>query len=392
MNLIILVHFTWWHTVCFPSFMRILHVFKHWHYVPVLKILIFFISLTLHSEAQKRKVIIDDDSFSLMHLMLLGADDVEVLGIASVTGNSWSGRIVPHVLRGLELIGRPNIPVVKGATYPLLNTEAQTKLWEALYGRLTWKGVWMKEWVEPTIQSLPEYYEVDDPVDVSWGNPTIQADLRIAANFLIEMVRTYPGEISIIAGGPLTNLALAQRLDPEFASLAKELVYMGASFNPQQVINNQAATDFAREFANSPRREFNIRLDPEAASITSRSPWPKITIIPVDPSTGTQLTTDLLNRAAHAAPKEMGKVLASWEPGFPLWDEIAAAVWLDPSLIIEKELLYVDYNTQFGPSYGDTLSWREHYQPNLGEQPATVIRKVDRLGLEALLIEKLANL
>lgn len=392
MNIIILVHFTWWHAVCFPSFMSIFHVFKHWQNAPALKMLLFLIIFTQYSEAQKRKVIIDDDSFSLMHLMLLGADDVEVLGIASVTGNSWSGRIVPHVLRGLELIDRPNIPVVKGATYPLLNTEAQTKLWEALYGRLTWKGVWMKEWVEPTIQSLPEHYEVDAPVDVSWGNPTIEADLRIAANFLIEMVRTYPGEISIIAGGPLTNLALAQRLDPEFASLAKELVYMGSSFNPQQVIDNQAATDFAREFANSPRREFNIRLDPEAASITSRSPWPKITIIPVDPSTGTQLTAELLNRAAHAAPKEMGKVLTSWEPGFPLWDEIAAAVWLDPSLIVEKERLYVDYNTQFGPSYGDTLSWREHYQPNLGEQPATVIRKVDRLGLEALLIEKLANL
>ena len=392
MNIIILVQFTWWHVVCFPSFMSIFHVFKHWQNAPALKMLLFLIFFTQYSEAQKRKVIIDDDSFSLMHLMLLGADDVEVLGIASVTGNSWSGRIVPHVLRGLELIDRPNVPVVKGATYPLLNTEAQTKLWEALYGRLTWKGVWMKEWVEPTIQSLPEHYEVDAPVDVSWGNPTIEADLRIAANFLIEMVRTYPGEISIIAGGPLTNLALAQRLDPEFASLAKELVYMGSSFNPQQVIDNQAATDFAREFANSPRREFNIRLDPEAASITSRSPWPKITIIPVDPSTGTQLTAELLNRAAQAAPKEMGKVLTSWEPGFPLWDEIAAAVWLDPSLIVEKERLYVDYNTQFGPSYGDTLSWREHYQPNLGEQPATVIRKVDRLGLEALLIEKLANL
>ena len=378
--------------MCFPAGMNLFYLFKKWHKVRKLNWLLVLIFVPLLAGAEKRKVIIDDDSFSLMHLMLLGADDVEVLGIASVTGNSWSGRIVPYALRGLELIDRLNIPVVKGATYPLLNTEAQTKLWEALYGRLTWKGVWMKEWAEPTVQSLPQYFEVDAPVDVSWGNPKIEADPRIAANFLIEMVRTHPGEISIIAGGPLTNLALAQRLDPEFASLAKELVYMGASFNPQQVIDNQVAADFAREFANSPRREFNIRLDPEAASITSRSPWPKITIIPVDPSTGTQLTAELLNRAAHAAPKGMGEVLATWEPGFPLWDEIAAAVWLDPSLIIEKERLYVDYNTQFGPSYGDTLSWREHYQPNLGEQPATVIRKVDRLGLEALLIEKLANL
>ena len=372
--------------------MNNLQVIKIWYNVRPLFCLLLLIFLPLLAGAEKRKVIIDDDSFSLMHLMLLGAEDVEVLGINSVTGNSWSGRIVPYALRGLELIDRPAIPVVKGATYPLLNTKAQTKLWESLYGRLTWKGVWMEEWVEPTIQSLPEYYEVDAPVEVTWGNPTIEADPRIAANFLVEMVRTYPGEISIIAGGPLTNLALAQRLDPEFASLAKELVYMGASFNPQQVIDNQVAADFAREFANSPRREFNIRLDPEAASIVSRSPWSQITIIPIDPSTGTQLTSELLNRAARAAPKAMGQVLATWEPGFPLWDEIAAAVWLNPSLIVQKERLYVDYNTQFGPSYGDTLSWREHYQPNLGEQPATVIRKVDRLGLEALLIEKLANL
>ena len=372
--------------------MNNLQVIKIWYNVRPLFCLLLLIFLPLLAGAEKRKVIIDDDSFSLMHLMLLGADDVEVLGINSVTGNSWSGRIVPYALRGLELIDRPDIPVLKGATYPLLNTEVQTKLWESLYGRLTWKGVWMEEWVEPTIQSLPEHFEVDAPVEVTWGNPTIEADPRIAANFLVEMVRTYPGEISIIAGGPLTNLALAQRLDPEFASLAKELVYMGASFNPQQVIDNQVAADFAREFANSPRREFNIRLDPEAASIVSRSPWSQITIIPIDPSTGTQLTSELLDRAARAAPKAMGEVLATWEPGFPLWDEIAAAVWLNPSLIVEKERLYVDYNTQFGPSYGDTLSWREHYQPNLGEQPAIVIRKVDRLGLEALLIEKLANL
>ena len=366
--------------------------FKILYFLRYILCLLFLLAFPLFALGEKRKVIIDDDSFSLMHLMLLGADDVEVIGIASVTGNSWSGRIVPYVLRGLELIGRTHIPVVKGATYPLINTEAQTELWEALYGRLTWKGVWMKDWAEPTIQSLPEYYDVDAPIEVSWGNPTIEADTRIAANFFIEMVRAYPGEITIIAGGPLTNLALAQRLDPEFASLTKELVYMGASFNPQQVINNAIASDFAREFANSPRREFNVRLDPEAASITSRSPWPKITIIPVDPSTSTQLTSELLSQAVLAAPSEMGEVLATWEPGFPLWDEIAAAVWLDPSLIVETEQLYVDYNTQFGPCYGDTLSWREHYQPKLGEQAATVIRKVDNFRLEKLLIENLANL
>ena len=347
---------------------------------------------TLFAETSKRKVIIEDDGFSMMHLMLLGAEDVEVLGIATVTGNTWANRIVPYALRNLELIEQTDIPVVQGALHPLLNTEKQTDLWEKLYGRLTWRGVWMREWVEPTIQNLPEYFTPEDPVEVPWGDPSIKPDPRIAAMFMIEMVRKYPGEITFVCGGPLTNLALAQRLDPEFASLAKELVYMGASFNPQQVLDNEVAADFAREFANSPRREFNIRLDPESASIASRSPWPKITIIPIDPSTGTQLTPELLAKCAEAAGGEMGKVLASWEPGFPLWDEIASAVWLDPSIVTGQEDLYVDYNTTFGPSYGDTLSWREHYQPNLGEQKATVIRSVDRAKLEAILLEKLGNL
>lgn len=349
------------------------------------------LALNLSAET-KKKVIIDDDSFSLMHLMLLGAEDVEVIGISTVTGNSWANRCTAFALRGLELIDRTDIPVFEGAMYPLMNTEAQTELWEKLYGRLTWKGVWMKSWVEPTIQSLPEYYGPDDPINIPWGNPTSEPDPRIAAMFLIESVRAHPGEISIIAGGPLTNLALAQRLDPEFASLAKELVYMGASFNPQQVLDNQVAAEFAREFANTPRREFNIRLDPEAASIVSHSPWPKITIIPIDPSTGTQLTADLLAKAAEASPKALGEVLQTWEPGFPLWDEIAAGVWLDSSLTTKQDSLYVDYNVQFGPSYGDTLSWHEHYQPGLGEQLADVVLEVDREQLEALLINSLGNL
>ncbi|KAK0357995.1 hypothetical protein LTR94_037119, partial [Friedmanniomyces endolithicus] len=81
------------------------------------------------------------------------------------------------------------------------------------------------------------------------------------------MVRRYPGEVTIIEGGPMTNLALAQRLDPAFAGLARELVYMGGSLNPQRVRDDRSARDFAREFVNTPRREFNIRFDPEAASI-----------------------------------------------------------------------------------------------------------------------------
>ena len=189
----------------------------------------------------------------------------------------------------------------------------------------------------------------------------------------------------------MTNLALAQRLDPEFASLAKELVVMGGSLNPRQVRDDRSSAEFAREYVNSPRREFNIRFDPEAASIVARSPWRKITVVPVDPSTATQLSADLLAKLAKAARPDIGGFLATWEPGFPLWDEIAAAVWLDPSLVTSKETLFVDFNTQFGAGYGDMLSWRAGYQPGLGEQSATVVRAVDPARMEALMVKLMAN-
>lgn len=354
--------------------------------------LLFALPLLTRAEATKRKILIDDDSFSLMHMMLLGSETTEVLGVVSVTGNSWANRVTAYVLRGLELVDRSDVPVAHGAMYPLLNTEASTERWEALYGRLLWKGVWMKSWAEDTLQTLPTYYGPNDPIDIEWGNPTTKPIPEIAANFLIETVRKYPGEVTIIVGGPFTNVALAQRLDPEFASLAKELVYMGGSFNPRQLLDNEVAEQFAREFANSPRREFNIRLDPEAASIAARSPWKKITVIPVDPSTETQLDKALLAKVQAAAPAAMHEVFENWEPGFPLWDEIASAVWLDPSLVVEKRTLYVDYNTQFGPSYGDTLSWSEGYQPGLGEQSAEVILRVDTEALVALLLKNVSNL
>lgn len=340
-----------------------------------------------HAQEGKRKVIIDDEGFSLMHIMLLQAPDVEVVGITSVSGNVWANRATAFQLRGLEQMGRTDIPVVQGATYPLVNSEKATDRWETLYGKLTWRGAWMKTWVEPTTQSTPPYFGPDDPPTLAWGNPTTKPADEIAANFMIRMVHKYPGEITIVEGGPMTNLALAQRLDPQFASLAKELVYMGGSFNPHQVLDNKYAADFAREFANSPRREFNIRFDPEAASIVSRSPWKKIIVVPVDPSTATQLTADLLAKASKAATNPgIKELIAHFEPGFPLWDEIAAAVWIDPSLVTEWDTLYVDYDTQFGAAYGDTLSWRELYQPGLGEQKAQVIRAVDPKKLDALIV------
>ena len=360
-----------------------------------LAVLLVALALCLPSPAvtaaEPRRVIIDDDAFGLMHYMLLNAPDVEVLGITTVSGNTWANRVTAQSLRGLEIQGDTHIPVVEGATYPLLNSERLTQHFEALYGKLVWKGAWMREWVEPTQQTAPPYFGPHDPVDLPGGNPTIAAADEIAANFLVRMVRRYPGEVTIFATGPMTNLALAQRLDPRFAELAKELVYMGGSLGPRQVLDNRSAAEFAREFVNSPRREFNVFWDPEAASIVARSPWRRIVMVPVDPSTATQITPELKARLAAVASPGLATAIAAQEPGFPLWDEIAAAIWLQPGLVRERASLYIDFDTQFGPGYGTTLSWSEHYQPGLGERKAEVILAVEPAGLYNLMEQLFAN-
>jgi inosine-uridine nucleoside N-ribohydrolase len=183
----------------------------------------------------------------------------------------------------------------------------------------------------------------------------------------------------------LTNLALASRLDPQFASLAKELVFMGGSFNPIAADNA-----FAAEYANAPRREFNFRWDPEGASIVLHEPWKKITQIPVDPTTHTFFKKEFFDRIAQGhAP--FAAYLKQYGQSYPMWDELAVAVWLDPSLVTRSEKLLVDVDTSFTASYGDTLSWSVGEGPGLGEQSVTVVLRVDVPRFETMAIGLLSR-
>lgn len=341
------------------------------------------VPVVAHAEAD-RMVIFDDDGFALAQWMVLKAPHVKVLGFATVSGDFWQKEATAYALRGLEIAGRTDVPVVQGATYPLMNSEKLTDRWEALYGKLVWKGAWMKKWVENTTQALPPYHPADVVPDLPWGNPKLKPSPENAAMFMIRMVHQYPGQISIIECGPMTNLALAQKLDPEFASLAKELVYMGGSLNPRQKLTSAASAQFAREFGNSPRREFNIRFDPEAASITMHAQWKRIVMVPVDPSTETEMSAEFVKDIA-SADTPIARIVKRSANNFPLWDEIAAAVWLDPSLIRSSADLYVDVNTMFSAQYGDILSWTEGYQPDVGEQKEKVVLTVDVPRMKALI-------
>jgi len=312
--------------------------------------------------AQKRKVIIDQDAAGPAGtdqqsiLLLIQSPQTEVLGITVVTGDQWLKAEVAHTLRMLELIGRTDIPVVPGAEYPLVRRKQETELWEQRYGSVAWVGAWT-----PRL-----YHPADDLGDIPEGKPSTKPSDEDAAHFLIRMVHKFPNEITIYAGGPMTNLALAISIDPAVAGLARELVFMGASLNPQ-------TTD--PEFINTPRREFNLWFDPEAAHIVLRAPWKKIVCTTVDISVKTRMTSELIDRIKAGnspAARYIGQHARLRGEYNYLWDELAAAAWLDPSLITKKETRFMDINLDRGAGYGDTLTWADRDKPKVEVQPVEI--------------------
>ncbi|HEV2732078.1 MAG TPA: nucleoside hydrolase [Terriglobales bacterium] len=311
-------------------------------------------SLTCWSQS-KRKLIIDQDAAGPAGtdqqsiLLLIQSPQTEVLGITVVTGDQWLKAEVAHTLRMLELIGRTDIPVVPGAEYPLVRQKEETELAEQQYGTFAWLGAWTPRFYHPPgeLGEMPE------------GKPTAKPADEDAAHFLIRLVHKFPNEIAIYEGGPMTNLALAISLDPEFPRLVKELVFMGGSLSPE-------TTD--PEFVNTPRREFNLWFDPEAAHIVLRAEWKKIVCTPVDISVKTRMTTELLNRIKvgnSPAARYVSQYARLHGEYNYLWDELAAAAWLDPTLITKKETRFMDVAIDHGAGYGDTLTWTERDKPKL---------------------------
>jgi len=361
--------------------------------LPTLLVIVLSLTCGLATAADssaRRKVIIDQDAFgpagSNMQaiLMLLQSKDVEVLGITIPSGDGWRDEEVSHTLRLLEIAHRTEVPVYPGAVFPLVNTQARNKHWEALYGKLFYKGAWTEVWpTEGTVRRSPYHADPSLVPPSPAGQPKIQPARESAANFLVRKVHEFPGQVSIVAAGPLTNLALAARLDPEFSSLAKELVFMGGSFKP-----TAAGNSFAAEYANAPRREFNMRWDPEAASIVLHEPWKKITEVPIDPTTATFFKPEFIQDVAKGqAP--FAAYLGQFGQSYPMWDELAVAVWLDPSISTRSTTLLVDVDTSFSAGYGDTLSWSLDEGPGLGERPVNVIFDVDVPKLERMTLSLL---
>jgi purine nucleosidase len=314
------------------------------------------------SAQPRRKVIIDQDcsgpgGSNLQTLaVMIQSPQVEVLGITVVSGDQWRDEEVAHTLRLLEIMGRTDIPVVPGAVFPLVRNREETLQWQDRYGKVAYAGAWDERWWhEPfVVPPLPE------------GQPTIKPSAEDAAHFLIRMVHQYPHQVTIYEGGPMTDLALAISIDPQFPELAEGVVFMGGSMGPQ--------TDDP-EFVNNPRHEFNFWFDPEAAQIVLRAPWKKIVCTPTDISIKTRLTPAIIKQIEAAGTPLARYVAHFFQPGPGsdyMWDELAAAAWIDPSLITKRETRYMGVDLDLGAGYGNTLTWTENDKSRLRAQPVEV--------------------
>lgn len=292
-------------------------------------------------------------------LTLVNSPQTEVLGITIPTGDAWRDEEVQHALRLLEIIGRTDIPVVPGAVFPLVNRKEFIVQWETQYGRVVYQGAWN------TGTPVHGPYEIPPMPE---GAPAAKASKEDAAHFLVRMVRQYPREVTIYAAAPLTNLAQALALDPHFAELAKELIVMGGAIHP--------VTDDP-EFANNPHHEFNFWMDPEASHAVLHAHWRRIVLTTVDISLKTRMDQTLIAAFAKGQTPASQYVAKYARPDY-LWDELAAATWLDPAIVTSWQKLYVDVSIDRGASYGDTLTWQPGRQPGNGERLVEVQQDLDK--------------
>jgi len=292
--------------------------------------------------SSRLKLIADQDSAGpegtnfLSLLMLLNAPQIELLGITTVSGDQWVEPATVFALHAVELTGRTEVPVIKGAERPLLNSAREQELREALYGSVPgWHGAMNLDRPPPSLTWAPP-----------GGFPKTKPRPGRAADFLIDTIRAHPHEVALYCAGPLTNLALAVSMDPGIVPLTRTLYVMGASS------------------AGGP--ELNWWWDPEAAAIVMRQAWPEIVVTPGEAGWQAFSSEALMRRVVARGGRLARHVQQVYLDAQPprgtslwsaMWDEILVAAILDPSVIKKSETRYLDVDITHGPKYGHTVVW-----------------------------------
>ncbi|XP_033106606.1 inosine-uridine preferring nucleoside hydrolase-like [Anneissia japonica] len=194
-----------------------------------------------------------DDAQAIM--LALAMPNVELVAITCVAGNVDVDKVCTNTLKVLEVCDRLDIPVYKGATSAILGSIERAEYYHGEDGLGEVDGI-----PEPDLTMIKE---------------------EVAAIALVRMVNEMPGQISIAAIGPLTNIAIAMKLDPNFTRKLKELVIMGGDLEGR-----------AAAFLTS---EFNFTCDPEAVHIVLSGSQCPVDVLPYEVCRNYGFTYDFFN-------------------------------------------------------------------------------------------------
>jgi inosine-uridine nucleoside N-ribohydrolase len=294
---------------------------------------------------------------------LLHTPGIKLLGVGVVTGDAWLAEEEAHVLRFLEIAGRPEIPVFAGAQMPLIRTQNEMTAWEMRYGRIPWKGAW-------NAPKAGRTYHPNDPALVPplvEGVPSIKVASESAVSFLIRMLHEHPGKVTIVTAGPLTNIALAVRLDPDVPKLAKEIVIEGGKLD-NSIARVTGNPDYGTDF--------NFLFDPEAAHIVLTSPWSRVTVVG-DVTEPVKVTREIAEQIGKSG-SPVAKYFQSYaRVGQPFWDEITVEVALEKTLVTREIVARMDVDILPGPTYGQAQVWSEDQAPGNGETQVHIVQGID---------------
>jgi inosine-uridine nucleoside N-ribohydrolase len=293
-----------------------------------------------------RRIVIDcdpgiDDAAAL--LLAIADPDTGIAAITCVHGNKPVDVTTANARRILDLAGRHDIPVHRGAERPLL------------------------------LPAKPDddYYGHDGLGDIGLPPPSRQPDAHHAVDLLVETVMTEPpGTIWVCAIGPLTNVALAMRLENRFAGRLAGLIVMGGDVAP------------------GAPAEFNIGTDPAAVDVVFRSEAP-LTLVPYNVTRAVHATAETLSTLAASGSKAANAVAGMQQTrdpaGSALHDALALATLFAPDLFE-----YADGTV--------TVEWRDAahegetvFTPSAGGRHR-VVTGLDATAFERLLIKSLAKL
>lgn len=292
------------------------------------------------TETTKRMILdvdtgIDD---ALAILLAVKSRRFDMLGITTVCGNVSLAQATENTCKVLELVDGTDIPVIPGAAGPLTR---QSHYEHRVHGQDGLGG------------ALP------DPARSK------RAEEGFGPDFIIEQVKRYPGEVTLIMTAPLTNLALALAKCPELPSLVKEVIFMGGVVRGHGNI--------------TPTAEYNTYADPEAARIVLHAGFEKLTQVGLDVTRQTLLNEEAIGRLTD--PVLRSYVAQSTEiyirryeqmngiRACALHDPLAVGVALAPELV-ERKSYYVDVETASRLCDGQMVC---DFQNRLGQKPNTLV-------------------